>query len=61
MAAATAMHSTALAGQSLLKPVNELARQVGTSESRISMRKTASKSSGSDSIWYVTFLNVVLC
>jgi len=52
MAAATAMHSTALAGQSLLKPVNELARQVGTSDARITMRKTASKSSSSDSIWY---------
>jgi hypothetical protein len=41
-----------LAGQSLLKPVNELARQVGSSEARVSMRKTVSKSSGSDSIWY---------
>jgi hypothetical protein len=43
------MHSTALAGQSLLKPVNELARQVGANDARISMRKTAAKSS--DSIW----------
>ncbi len=49
MAAATAMHSTALAGQSLLKPVNELARQVGSSDARVTMRKTAAKSS--DSIW----------
>jgi hypothetical protein len=53
MAAATACASTALAGQSLLKPVNELSRKVGTSEARITMRK--SKSSSSDSIWYVPF------
>ena len=52
MAAATACASTALAGQSLLKPVNELARQVGTSEARITMRRTQQKSS--DSIWYAT-------
>lgn len=48
-AAATAMHSTALAGQTLLKPVNELARKVGNSEARTTMRRTVSK--GADSIW----------
>ena len=50
MAAATAMHSTSLAGQSLFK-FNELASKVGSSDARVTMRKTASKSSGSDSIW----------
>ncbi len=49
MAAATAMHSTALAGQSLLKPVNELARKVGNVDARVTMRGTVSKSA--DSIW----------
>jgi len=49
MAAATAMHSTALAGQSLLKPVNELVCQVGTSDARVTMRKTGAKTN--DSIW----------
>jgi hypothetical protein len=49
MAAATACASTALAGQSLLKPVNELSRKVGNVDARITMRRTASKSSGS--IW----------
>lgn len=52
MAAATACASTALAGQSLLKQTNELARSVGTAEARVTMRKTVSKSKSSDSIWY---------
>ena len=56
MAAATACASTALAGQSLLKQSNELARRVGTSEARVTMRKTASKSAGSDSIWWDSLL-----
>jgi hypothetical protein len=51
MAAATACASTALAGQSLLKPVNELSRKVGNVEARVTMRRTVSKSAGSDSIW----------
>jgi hypothetical protein len=44
MAAATAMHSTALAGQSLLKPVNELFRKVGAGEARVTMAKGSSSS-----------------
>ena len=56
MAAATACASTALAGQSLLKQSNELARRVGTSEARVTMRKTASKSQSSDSIWWDSLL-----
>jgi hypothetical protein len=43
--------STALAGQSLLKPVNELSRKVGNVEARVTMRRAVSKSSASDSIW----------
>lgn len=46
------MHSTALAGQGVLKPVNELSRKVGNVEARVTMRRTVSKSAGSDSIWY---------
>ena len=53
MAAATACASTALAGQSLLKQSNELARKVNVGEARVTMRKTASKSQSSDSIWWV--------
>ena len=47
MAAATACASTALAGQWLLKPVNELSRQVGSSKARVVMAKGKS----TDSIW----------
>ncbi len=39
MAAATACASTALAGQSLLKPVNELSKQVGAGKARVTMAK----------------------
>lgn len=53
MAAATAFASTALAGQSLLKQSNELARKVNVGEARVTMRKTASKTQSSDSIWWV--------
>lgn len=53
MAAATACASTSLAGQSLLQPANELARKVGTSQARITMRKASSGNSGS--YWYVFF------
>ena len=52
MAAATAMHSTALAGQSLLKPVNELSRKVGAGEARVTMAKGSSSS-----IWWVSDLD----
>jgi light-harvesting complex II chlorophyll a/b binding protein 2 len=52
MAAATACASTSLAGQSLLRPVNELARKVGTNEARVTMRK----SSSSTSFWYAATL-----
>jgi light-harvesting complex II chlorophyll a/b binding protein 1/light-harvesting complex II chlorophyll a/b binding protein 2 len=51
MAAATACASTALAGQSLLKQSNELARNVNLGEARVTMRKSASKSAASGSIW----------
>jgi hypothetical protein len=51
MAAATACTSTALAGQSLLKKSNELARNVNLGEARVTMRKSASKSTASGSIW----------
>jgi hypothetical protein len=43
--------STALAGQSLLKQSNELARNVNLREARVTMRKFASKSAASGSIW----------
>jgi hypothetical protein len=49
MASATACGSTAFAGQTLLKPVSELSRKVGTNEARVTMRKAASSSS----IWFV--------
>jgi len=47
-AMATACASTALAGQSLLQPANELVRKVGTSNARVTMRKASS----STSYWY---------
>ena len=53
MAAATACTSTALAGQSLLKQSNDLARNVNLGEARVTMRKSASKSAASGSIWWV--------
>ena len=53
MAAATACASTALAGQSLLRQSNELARNANFGEARVTMRKSASKSAASGSIWYV--------
>jgi hypothetical protein len=43
MAAVSAMHSTALAGQGLFK-FNELARKVGTSQARVTMAKGSSSS-----------------
>lgn len=48
MAACTATHSTALAGQTALKSINELSRKVGNVQARVTMRKASS----SDSIWY---------
>ena len=56
MAATTAMHSTALAGQSLVRPVIEFARQLGSRKARVSIRETASKSAGNASIWYVDMI-----
>jgi hypothetical protein len=53
MAAATACASTALAGQSLLRQSNVLARNANLGEARVTMRKSASKSPASGSIWYV--------
>ncbi len=51
MATATACASTAFAGQTVLKQVSELASKVGSSEARVQMRGSRSKSSGS--IWSV--------
>ena len=53
MAAVTACASTALVGQSLLRQSNELARNVNLGEARVTMRKSASKSAASGSIWSV--------
>ena len=58
MAAVTACASTALAGQSLLRQSNELARNVNLGEARVTMRKSASKSAASGSIWSVLALGV---
>ena len=58
MAAVTACASTALAGQSLLRQSNELARKVNLGEARVTMRKSASKSATSGSIWSVLALGV---
>lgn len=55
MATATACASTALAGQSLLKQSNELARNVNLGEARVTMRKSAS----SGSIWSVHSLGLI--
>ncbi len=52
MATATACASTAFAGQTVLKQVSELASKVGSSEARVQMRGSRSKSSGS--IWSVS-------
>jgi hypothetical protein len=52
MATATACASTAFAGQTVLKQVSELASKVGSSEARVQMRGSKSKSS-SGSIWSV--------
>lgn len=60
MAAATACASTALAGQSLLRKSNELARNVTLGEARVTMRKSASKSAASGSIWSVLCIWVPL-
>jgi light-harvesting complex II chlorophyll a/b binding protein 1/light-harvesting complex II chlorophyll a/b binding protein 2 len=53
MATAIACASTALTGQSLLRQGNELASNVNLGEARVTMRKSASKSSASGSIWSV--------
>jgi hypothetical protein len=60
MAAATACASTALAGQSLLRQSNELARNVNLGEARVTMRKSASKSTSSGSIWSVLCVQIIV-
>jgi light-harvesting complex II chlorophyll a/b binding protein 1/light-harvesting complex II chlorophyll a/b binding protein 2 len=38
------MNSTALAGQAIFKPVNELSRKVGAGQARVTMAKGSSGS-----------------